>query len=118
MIPLSGLHPPVHAPVRKDVLEDGKKEFETGYALLLVRAAAGEQFCDAESPHVRRNCLGGLNFVRILCYNGHGTNLSSGMVVWSLPLYQIFGVCATFSLIRPYGDSVLVGWGCGKFELL
>ena len=45
VIPLSGLHLPVHAPVRKDVLEDGKKEFENGYALLLVRAAAGEQFC-------------------------------------------------------------------------
>ena len=116
VIPPSGLHPPVHAPVRKDVLEDGKKELENGYALLLVRAAASDQFCDAESPHERRNCLGGLDFVPILCYNSHGMNLSSGVVVWSLPLYRIFGVCAAFSLLRPYGDSVLDRWGCGKFE--
>jgi len=74
VIPPSGLHLPVHAPVRKDVPEDGKKEFENGNALLLVRAAAGDQFCDAESPHERRNCLGGLDFVRILCYNSHGMN--------------------------------------------
>ena len=74
VIPPSGLHLPVHAPVRKDVPEDGKKEFENGYALLLVRAAAGDQFCDAESPHEGRNCLGGLDFVRILCYNSHGMN--------------------------------------------
>ena len=74
VIPPSGLHLPVHAPVRKDVLEDGKKEFENGYALLLLRAAAGDQFCDAESPHERRNCLGGLDFVRILCYNSRGMN--------------------------------------------
>ena len=109
VIPPSGLHLPVHAPVRKDVLEDGKKEFENGYALLLVRAAAGDQFCDAESPHERRNCLGGLDFVRILCYNSHGMNLSlwHGCLSTSI-IPDYLGLCHFFFA------QALWGFGFGR----
>ena len=53
VIPLSGLHLPVHAPVGKDVLEDGKENFKGGNSFLLVRATAGEQSGDAEPPNRR-----------------------------------------------------------------